>query len=323
MTDMPGDAAVRHQIEAADSRIRPYVRETPVERSRALETPSSRVYLKLENVQHTGSFKLRGAFNRLLRLTDEQKAGGVIAASSGNHGAAVAWAADTLGIRAEVFVPEQAAAPKVEAIRRLGAAVTLFGTDGLDTELQARSVAQARGWTYVSPYNDWDVIAGQGTVGSELRRQLPGLQTVFVAVGGGGLIGGIAADLKGHVPGVRIVGCAPEHSQVMLQSVAAGRVLDLPSLPTLSDGTAGGIEPESVTFSLCARLVDRWVTVTEDAIAAEMRHCITVEHTLVEGAAGVAVAAFRQLAPECHGVTAIVLCGANASAQTLRRILST
>ncbi|MFN8573575.1 MAG: threonine/serine dehydratase [Gemmatimonadaceae bacterium] len=315
------DTQLRNQIEAADSRIRPYVRETPVERSRALEDGHGEVYLKLENIQHSGSFKLRGAFNRLLRLSDEERERGVIAASSGNHGAAVAWAAEALGITAEVFVPEHAAKPKVNAIRRLGATVTLFGTDGLDTELEARAVAQARGCVYVSPYNDPDVLAGQGTLGSELRRQLPSIDTVFVAVGGGGLIGGMAIDLKSYMPSVRVVGCLPEHSAVMAKSVAAGTILDLPSLPTLSDGTAGGIEAGSITFPICQRLVDEWVTVSEDDIADAMRHCLTVEHVLVEGAAGVAVAAYRRLAPHCHGVTAIVLCGANVSGETLRRIL--
>ncbi len=318
---LAADVQLRNQIEAADSRIRPYVRETPVERSRALDTRTCKVYLKLENIQHTGSFKLRGAFNRLLRLSDDERARGVVAASSGNHGAAVAWAAESLGISAEVFVPDHAAKPKVDAIRRLGATVTFFGTDGLDTELEAREVAQSRGCTYVSPYNDADVLAGQGTLGSELRRQLPRLDTVYVAVGGGGLIGGMAIDLKSFLPDVRLVGCLPEHSPVMAKSVAAGAIVEMPSLPTLSDGTAGGIEAGSLTFPICQRLVDDWVTVSEEEIAAAMRHCLTVEHTLVEGAAGVAVAAFWRQAPQCHGVAAIVLCGANVSGETLRRVL--
>ncbi len=312
---------LRDNIRAAAVRIRPHVRETPVERSRALEGANHVVYLKLENIQHTGSFKLRGAFNKLLCLTPDQRNRGVVAASSGNHGAAVAWAADALGIRAEVFVPEQASGAKIAAIRRLGATVTLFGTDGLDTELHAREVAGARGCEYVSPYNDLEIMAGQGTLGSELQHQLPGLDTIFVAVGGGGLIAGVAADLRAKWPNVRVVGCVPEASPVMARSVAAGSIVDMPSHPTLSDGTAGGIEAGSTTFPFCVALVDEWVTVTEDEIADAMRHCLTVEHVLVEGAAGVAVAGFRRQAVHLRGVSAIVLCGANVSAETLRKVL--
>ena len=314
-------ATLQEEIRAAAVRIRPHVRETPVERSRALEGAGHSVYLKLENIQHTGSFKLRGAFNKLLRLTPDQRDRGVVAASSGNHGAAVAWAADALGLRAEVFVPEQASGTKIAAIRRLGATVTLFGTDGLDTEIQARAVARARGCEYVSPYNDLEIIAGQGTLGSELQLQLPVLDTIFVAVGGGGLIAGVAADLKAKWPNVRVVGCLPEASPVMARSVAAGSIVDMPSLPTLSDGTAGGIEAGSVTFPFCAALVDEWVTVSEDEIAQGVRHCLTVEHVLVEGAAGVAVAGFRRQANRLRGVSAIVLCGANVTADVLRTVL--
>jgi threonine dehydratase len=314
-------AALRDQIRAADVRIRPHVWETPVERSRSLQGPEQTVYLKLENCQHTGSFKLRGAFNKLLCLTTEQRSRGVVAASSGNHGAAVAWAADALGIRAEVFVPEQASGAKIAAIRRLGATVTLFGTDGLDTEIQAREVARARGCEYVSPYNDLEIVAGQGTLGSELLRQLPALDAIFIAVGGGGLISGVAAEIKDKWPNARVVGCLPEASPVMARSVAAGRILEMQSFPTLSDGTAGGIEPGSVTFPLCASLVDEWITVSEEEIADAVRHCLTVEHVLVEGAAGVAVAGFRRLATQMRGVSAIVLCGANVSAEVLGKVL--
>lgn len=314
-------AALRREIATAEARLRGHVRETPVERSRALEVGGGTVYLKLENIQHTGSFKLRGAFNRLLLLNESERARGVVAASSGNHGAAVAWAADALGLTAEVFVPKHASAVKVAAIRRLGATVTLFGVDGLDTELEARRVAEARGCAYISPYNDLAVVAGQGTIGAELCRQLPHIDTVHVAVGGGGLIAGVAAAVSERWPGVRVVGSSPEASAVMAQSVAAGAILELPSRPTLSDGTAGGVEPGSVTFPYCASLVTDWITVSEDEIAHEMRHCLETEHVLVEGAAAVAVAAHRRIATQTTGTTVIILCGGNVGVETLRRVV--
>ncbi|MBV6519954.1 MAG: L-threonine dehydratase catabolic TdcB [Gemmatimonadaceae bacterium] len=313
--------ALLAEIALAVARLRPHVRKTPVERSRALEAGGSRVYLKLENVQHTGSFKLRGAFNKLLSLTAEQRARGVVAASSGNHGVAVAWAAEALGMRADVFVPESTSPTKIAAIRQLGSVVTQFGTDSLDAEVRAREVAASRGCEYVSPYNDVAVIAGQGTLGVELQGQLPSLDTVFVAVGGGGLIAGVAAAVKGKWPAARVVGCLPEASPVMARSIAAGHIVEMISRPTLSDGTAGGIEPGSMTFPLCRALVDDWVTVSEDEIAMGMRHCLTAEHTLVEGAAGVAIAGFRRYAMKAGAVSAIVVCGSNVTSDVLRAVL--
>ena len=312
------------RIAATERLIRPYVRETPVELSLALsESAGADVWLKLENVQHTGSFKVRGAFSKLLRLTEVERARGIVTASSGNHGAATAWASRALNVPALVFVPQQASSTKLQAIRRAGAEVELYGVDGVDTEIHARRVAEERGLPYVSPYNDADIVAGQGTLGLELRRQLPGLDVVFIAVGGGGLIGGAAAALKAERPEIRIVGCLPEHSPVMARSVAAGAIIEMESLPTLSDGTAGGIEPGAVTFALCRSLVDEWVLVTEAEIAAAMRHCLTAEHTLVEGAAGVAVAGFWRKERELPGArVAVVLCGANVSVEKLAGVLS-
>lgn len=310
------------KIAAAETRIRRYVRETLLVPSPALsEVTGADVWLKCENLQVTGSFKVRGATNRLLTLPEGTRDRGVVAASSGNHGIAVAHAGRALGIPVAVYVPEQVSPVKMADMRRLGATVISFGTDGLDTELEARRVAESEGRFYVSPYNDLAVVAGQGTVAVELRRQLDRVDLVVVAVGGGGLISGIAADLKHYGPAVRIVGAQPANSRVMLESVKAGHVVDLPSLPTLSDGTAGGVEAETVTFPLCRELVDEWVQVPEDEIARAMRHAIEVEHLLIEGAAAVAVAAVQRarLAPRDRVV--IVLCGANVSADRLREVL--
>ena len=310
------------QIIDAESRIRPHVRETPLVHSPSLsEASGTEVWLKCENLQVTGSFKVRGAMNRVLALSDEERRGGVVAASSGNHGVAVAHAGAALGIPVTVYVPEFVSPAKAAAMKRLRANVVTFGTDGLDTEIEARRVAAAERRAYISPYNDLAVVAGQGTVGAELRRQLDGISTVVVAVGGGGLIGGIAAYLKHFDGRVRVVGAQPANSRVMIESVRNGRVVEIPSLPTLSDGTAGGLELDTVTFPMNRDLVDEWIEIPEDEIARAMRHAIEVEHMLIEGAAGVAVAALARARRPLSGRIAVVLCGANLSAARLREVL--
>jgi threonine dehydratase len=307
-------------VTEAERRIRPYIRETPVEPSPVL---GQGVFLKLENIQHTGSFKVRGAMNKLLALTPAQQARGVVTASSGNHGAAVAYGLQLLGIKGIVFVPQHASPTKVSMIRRYGADIRHHGDDCLITELFARSYAEQHEMTYISPYNDIDIVGGQGTIAVELARQLPQIDTVFVAVGGGGLVSGIAGYLKAHNPAVRIVGCLPENEPTMAASVAARRIVEIEPQPTLSDATAGGLEPGSITFDLCRQLVDDFVLVTEDEIKAALRLCLDDHHMLVEGAAGVAVAAYRKSPAHLQGANAvIILCGANISLETLKTILT-
>lgn len=314
---------IQTEVQQAEQRIRPYIRETPLDPSPALsESGVASVLVKLENLQHTGSFKLRGALNKLLTLASEQRADGVVAASSGNHGAALAYALKLLDAPGLIFVPEHAAPVKVAAIQRYGAAVQRHGDDSVVTEAHARRYADEHGMAYVSPYNDLAVIAGQGTVGLELARQTEQLDAVFVAVGGGGLAAGIAGYLKAIWPKVRIVGCLPEHSPVMAASVAAGQIVELESLPTLSDGTTGGIEPHAITFGLCQQLVDEYVLVSEAEIAAAMRLFIEAHHMLLEGAAGVAVAAFLKQQQAFRGQrVALIICGANISVETLKTVL--
>lgn len=319
---------LRGEIEQAARRIRPYVRQTPLDESLALsQLGGDQVFLKLENLQHTGSFKLRGATHKLLRLTPDELARGVVTASSGNHGAAVAYALRRLGAAGIVFVPEHAAATKVEAIRRLGADLRFHGDDSVDTELYARSFAEAQGKAYISPYNDWEIVAGQGTIGAEIHRALPDVERVYVTVGGGGLIGGIASYLKAirrrkAAPPVRIVGCLPANSPVMYESVRAGHVVQMDSLPTLSDGSAGGIESDALTFDLCRSLVDDWILVEEREIATAIRLVAETHHLLIEGAAGVAVASYlKDPARGRNRRVAVVLCGANIDLGALKAIL--
>jgi threonine dehydratase len=278
--------------------------------------------LKCEQLQYTGSFKVRGALNALLSLPAAERERGVIAASSGNHGAAVAFGAQTLGVRATIVVPTHVSPTKLAAIQQYGAEVVLHGDDGLIAEVHARELAAQQGLRYISPYNDWDVVAGQGTLGVEIARQFPQFDAIAVAVGGGGLVAGTASYLRAVLPGITVIGCQPRHSPVMAESVAAGRILDLPELPTLSDGTAGGIEADTITFPICQQVITWFEQVPETAIAAAMRLLIERHHTLVEGAAGVALAGIQQAAAQLRGQrVVVVLCGANLSLKALKQAL--
>lgn len=318
--DYRGVAAAARE---ASARVADLVRETPLDYSyRFSAETGAEVYFKLENLQYTGSFKLRGAANRVATLTPEQKKAGCVTASSGNHGAAVAYAMGKLGINGVIFVPEQTSSAKVDAIRSYGGDVRFFGTDGLDTELHARDYADEHGMFYLSPYNDPEVIAGQGTCGIEIASQLPQVDVLYVAVGGGGLVSGVASVLRSENPGIRVVGCQPEASAVMAHSVQAGRIVDEASRPTLSDGTAGGIEQDAITFDLCRTLVDEFVLVSEAEIGAAMRQFVDFEHQLIEGAAGVALAAMLKQTDALVGRKVVVLiCGGNVGRDTLKRIL--
>ncbi len=310
-------------IVLAAQRIAQNIRETPLDHSPFFsDLTAANVYLKLENLQHTGSFKLRGAFNKLLSLTPEQRAAGCVAASSGNHGAAVAFALSKLGTKGVIFVPEKTSTTKLEAIKRAGGEVRFFGTDGLDTEVHAREYAAQNGMCYLSPYNDEDVVAGQGTCGVEIVQQLPQLDAIFVAVGGGGLISGVGSFLKSVNPEISVVACQPAASAVMTESVKAGEILEMQSQPTLSDGTAGGIEADAITFELCQAVTDDYVVVSEDQIAEAMRQFIDAHHLLPEGAAGVALAGLVLRADQYRGKNVVVIiCGGNISRDTLKKVI--
>jgi threonine dehydratase len=307
----------------AAARIGGNIERTDLARSEMFsEALAANVFFKLENLQTTGSFKLRGATNRLMTLTEVERAKGCVAASSGNHGAAVACAMQRLGASGVIFVPEQTSDAKTDKIRSYDGDVRYFGTDGLDTEQHAREYAENSGMLYLSPYNDEQVIAGQGSCGVEILEQLPDVDVVFVAVGGGGLIGGVGSVLKAHNPNIRIYGCQPAASAVMAHSVEAGELLDLPSGPTLSDGTAGGIEAGAITFALNQAVVDEWVLVSEEQIADAMRFYMQTEGQTIEGAAGVAIAAMLAKGEEIKDQNiATIICGGNVSEETLARVI--
>jgi threonine dehydratase len=299
-------------ILSAYDRIRPIVRETPVEYSAELGA-----WLKLEHLQKTGSFKFRGASNKIAMLTPDQAAAGVVTASNGNHGLGVAAAAEARGIVAEVFVSSHVSPAKARRIEAHGARIHCAGDDPLTAELAARQAAEESGRVFISPYNDRDVMAGQGTIAVELLRQMPDVEAIYVAVGGGGLIGGIGAYLKEAKPSVEVVGCWPENSPVMWKCMEAGGVVEVAEKPTLSESTAGGLEPGSVTLEVCRRVIDRPVFVTEKEIEESMRAVLRTEHWLIEGAAAVAVAAYKK---EGTGKkAAIILCGRNLSPEAYNK----
>lgn len=315
-----------NEILKAENRIRPFIRETFLEFSPHFsELIEGHVLFKLDNQQHTGSFKIRGAMNRVRALTPAENKRGVVTASSGNHGAAVAKSLtlfDTPGI---VYVPEQTSEAKIENMQQYGVEVRFAGDDGVIAEATARQHAADNNLTFISPYNDLLVAAGQGTCGVEIARQLSGesVDEVYIAVGGGGLISGVGCYLKSVWPDVKIIGCQPENSKVMADSIAAGEILDLPSFPTLSDGTAGGIEPGSITFEFVQQYVDEFVTVSEEEIEEAMIHFMSVHHHMIEGAAGVAIAALLKRQAQLKGKSAVVLiCGGNISMETLAQVLT-
>lgn len=312
---------VHDEVVAAEARIRPYVRQTPLERAFDL-SDAAQVFLKLENLQATGSFKLRGALNKLLTLDEAERRRGLVTASTGNHGLAVAHALETLGLRGSIYLPETASPQKVAMLRRYDVDLTFHGHDGVEAEREARRVSEAEGRVYVSPYNDPRVVAGQGTIGVEVLRELAGVECVMASVGGGGLIAGLGGYLKTVRKNVEIIGCLPRHSPVMYESIRAGRVVETPVQPTLSDGTAGGIEADAITFDLCRQVVDDWVLVEEDAIRQAMRLVFEQHRLVVEGSAGVTVAAFLQRQDRLRGKTvALILCGGNIDVDTFRTVV--
>jgi threonine dehydratase len=311
------------EVERAEARIRDHIRTTNLLRSEYLsERTGANVYCKLENEQHTGSFKLRGAMNKVLSLSEEECERGIVAASTGNHGAAVAYTLGILGAKGSVYVPENAVAIKVDAIRRLGAEVREFGADPADAEREARRHAAEHGLIYISPYNDPQVMGGQGTVGVELESQLDSIDALFVSVGGGGLVSGMAGFLKEKRPQLSVIGCSPENSMVMIESLRAGEILDIPSLPTLSDGTAGGVEAGAITFETCRGLIDDYVTVTEEEIGDALRDFVREHDIVIEGAAAVAISSLLRERDRYKGKNVVVvICGGNIAPNTLKEIM--
>ncbi len=317
------DEEILSEVEAAEKRIRPYIRETPLEPSHELsERSGADVYLKLESQQLSGSFKLRGALNKLLSL-DESERQRVVTASSGNHAAAVAYALSKLGGAAIIYLPETVSKAKKDALLPYGVELRFVGQDSVEGELEAMKAAEKEGLVYVSPYSDPKVIGGQGTIALEIERQLENVDAVFVPIGGGGLIAGIAGYMKARYPELHVTGCQAQNSCVMTESVRAGKILELVSEPTLADGTAGGLDPNTITFPICQRTIDAFVLLTEEEIAAAMRLAVEKHYMIIEGAAALSIAALMKETDAWRGQRVVlVVSGKKVSRDTLKRVLS-
>jgi threonine dehydratase len=316
--------ALARSVEHAAKRIAPWIRHTPLERSGYLSAlAGAEVFMKLENFQVTASFKARGAFNALLSLSPEQRARGVVTSSTGNHANAMAHAMPLLGVEGEIWVPESVSPVKRTQLEMRGARLRLLGGDPGEVEGLARREAEASGRHYVSPYNDPDVVAGQGTIAREILADLPEFDEILVPVGGGGLIAGIAGYLKAQRPGVRVTGVLPENSPVISESVKAGRLLEIPWTESLSDATVGWAEPGSITFPMCRDWVDDWILVSEARIREAIRMNIDMHSMLVEGAAGLAGGAILADPARFAGRRVVLLiCGARIASTTLAKVLA-
>jgi threonine dehydratase len=312
------------EIEAARHRIAGTIRPTPVDASPSLgELTGVPVWLKCEHHQHTGSFKLRGAANAVAQLTPEERARGVVAASTGNHGRALAYAAQAQGARAVVCMSRLVPKNKVDAIAALGAEVRIVGRSQDDAQEEVDRLVTEEGLAMVPPFDDPRVVAGQGTLGLEMLEAVPDLACALVQLSGGGLVAGIAAALKARRPEVRVIAVSMERGAAMHASLEAGQPVQVEELPSLADSLGGGIGLENrVSFPMVRDLVDDVVLLTEPEIAAGVRHCYWQERQVVEGAGGVGVAAVLAGKVRPDGPTMLLLSGSNIDMALHHRIVS-
>ncbi len=306
-------------IVLARRRLTGYLRPTALEATPALGT---NVWLKLENTNRAHAFKARGALNAVLALSEAARARGLIAASSGNHAQGLAYAAQVAGVRARILMPLHTPKRKVDGVRQYGAEAVLFGANYDETEAEARRQEQAEGLTYISPYNDPQVVAGAGTVALEILDDLPTVRRVVIPVSGGGLISGMGIALKNADPTIEVIGVASEHTPALHNYLTGSHLPQ--NFDTLAEALSGDIEAGSITLDISRRVVDRSLLVSEAAIAAAMRWLALEAGWIVEGGGAVGVAALQSgLLPDDSKPTVIVLSGGNVDADTLRRVLTT
>jgi threonine dehydratase len=308
-------------IAAAREALSGIILQTPLLHSRVLsERIGGPVYLKCENLQRTGSFKSRGAYLRISRLSDAERARGVIAASAGNHAQGVAFAATMLGTKATVIMPEGAPLPKVEATKQYGAEVVLHGITVEHTLARAKELAAEQGLVFIHPFDHRDIVIGQGTVGLEIVEQCPGVRTIVAPVGGGGLAAGIAIAAKGSSPSPRVIGAQAEAAAPFPVSFAAGHPVTITCGPTMADGIAVA-RPGDLTFEVLASCVERVVTVTEESLSRALLVCLERAKQVVEPAGAAAVAALLEHPRAMDPPVVAVLSGGNIDPLLLAKVL--
>ena len=296
-----------HDFRSTRARIQPYLRMTPTV---PCDVPG--LWLKLENLQHTHSFKIRGAFARVLQLVDAGDRRRILAVSAGNHGLAVARAASTFNKECTVVVPQSAPKAKIEAIRKYGVDLQIRGANYDEAEAIALEMAKdSETYAFVSPYNDPGVILGQGSLAFEILEQVPDVETIVVSIGGGGLIAGIATAARLLRPSIRVVGVQTEVSAAMYESLKAGHMVTVPDKPSIADGIQGNIALDTMTFPLIQENVDEVVLVTEEAIRRAMDHLLYTEKLVVEGSAAASFAAVSEGIVTGTGPIVTVICGGN------------
>jgi threonine dehydratase len=308
-------------IETAREFLRGVAIETPMEESRWLSSAAGGpVYLKCENLQRTGSFKIRGAYLRMSRLSEQERAGGVVAASAGNHAQGVALAAQLLGIKATVFMPEGAPIPKEKATRGYGADVRFHGRSVDDALVAAKEFAAETGAVLIHPFDHVDIVTGQGTCGLEILDQAPEVKTVLVSTGGGGFIAGIATAIKARRPDVRVIGVQAEGAAAYVESLAKGRPVALGQMTTMADGIAVGC-PGQVPFEAVQKYVDEVVTVSEESLSRALLMLLERAKLLVEPAGAAAVAALLDSPARFETPAVAVLSGGNVDPLLLMRVI--
>lgn len=311
------------ELYRARQRIQGLVRKTPLEHSASLSRLlGAPVYLKLESQQITGSFKLRGASNAIAQLSDEQKTRGVVAASTGNHGRALAHAARVLGVPATICLSQLVPANKVQGIRELGAEVRIVGNSQDDAQAEAERIARDHGAALLPPFDHPQIIAGQGTLGLEILEQLPDVRQVLIPLSGGGLFGGVALALKHADPNIRVHGISMRRGAAMAASLAAGHPVEVEELPTLADSLGGGIGlANRHTFALARDYCDQLHLLDEDSIAAGIRHAYREERQVVEGAAAVGIAALLDGLIAPVGPVVVIVSGRNIAIEQHQQLL--
>ena len=324
MTSENRQLDVPQLVLEARERTKDYLSPTPLEFSRYLSDQiDGEVWLKLDLVQRTASFKYRGAVNKILSLTEEELDKGVVSASTGNYALAVAEAMRQRGRRATIYVGKDIEDSRLELLRAHGLDLVVFDGDAWDAEKEARRVANEEDKIYVSPYNDPIVVGGQGTCGLEISEQLPDLDAAFFACGAGGLLTGSSGWLKSHNPDIETYGVSPANSPVMYESVRSNKMITMDTETTLADTCAGGVDLDSITLDLCRRYVDEILLLTEDGIAASIRLLFEQHRLISEGSGALGIGGLLKRKEQFKGKKVVaVVCGRNIDLEVFKRIVA-